>query len=101
MNLTRKARLDNRVLLAMGALQLLGAGTISCKGTQTAVDFTVRVGVDTCKEDSAAVPVENELVTLDCVSASGEGTVKVRFPRRAWWNIQARDVGNTPNVPGK
>lgn len=101
MSLARKVKFDNRVLLFVGVAQLLGGLTISCKGAKTSVDFTVKVGVDTCKEDRAAEPVDNEFVTLNCANVSGEGSVRVRFPRRAWWNIQVRDIGNTPSVPGK
>lgn len=90
-HLTRKGFVLGLSLLLFGCPQ----------GTKTAVDFTVKVGADTCKEDRAAEPVENEFVTLDCANVSGEGTVRIRFPRRAWWNIQTRDIGNTPTVPGK
>lgn len=89
MNLARKAVFI--LFLSLGA----------CKGSQTAVDFTVKVGADTCNEDRAAEPVDNEFVTLDCAKVSGEGSVRIRFPRRAWWDIKVRSIGNEPSVPGK
>lgn len=89
MNLTRKGFVLGLAFLLFGC------------PAKTAVDFTVRVGVDTCKEDRQAEPVENEYVTLDCTKVSGEGSVRVRFPRRAWWSMQARDIGNVPTLPGK
>lgn len=87
--------------LSRKALILVGLVLVSCKGAQTSVDFTVKVGVETCKEDRRAEPVENEYVTLDCANVSGEGAVRVRFPRRAWWGMVSRDAGVTPVVPGK
>lgn len=86
--------------LSRKALVLIGLILVSCKGAQTSVDFAVKVGVDTCKEDRRAEP-ENEYVTLDCASVSGEGAVRIRFPRRAWWGMVTRDAGVTPSVPGK
>lgn len=72
---------------------------LGCKGAQTSVDFTVRVGADSCKEDRDSGVDENEFVTLNCAKVDGEGTVRIRFPRREWWSIELRQ--SKPNVPGK
>lgn len=63
-------------------------------GTKTTVDFTVKVGADTCHDAGVAPPDEDSAV-IDCVKASGEGSVRVVFPRTLWLRMQA------PRTEGK
>ncbi len=75
------------VLLALSA-------SLSCQGAKTTVDFTVRVGADTCSDANVTPPDEDSTV-IDCVKASGEGTVRIVFPRTLWYRMKA------PRTEGK
>lgn len=70
------------------------------QGTKTTLDVGVRVGTDTCKEDRSA-PASNEYAFLDCADVSGEGRIRVQFPRTEWYTMRARAVGTVDAGPGK
>lgn len=80
-------------------------------GTKTSAEVGVSVKVDPahCREQRGAAPdasatdtlvVGNENVMLDCVALEGGGTIRISFPRKAWWAIRLADVGANPG-PGK
>jgi hypothetical protein len=82
--------LMHKVLVSGTALALLGCPP----GTKTTVDFTVKVGADTCRDAGVTSPDEDSAV-IDCVKASGEGSVRILFPRSLWYRMQA------PRTEGK
>lgn len=84
MSLTRKGFLLGLALLFFG-----------CKGARTTVDFTVRVGVESCHDAAGVAPPDEDSAILDCLKANGEGSVRVVFPRMLWLRMQA------PRTEGK
>lgn len=71
-----------------------------CKGAKTSLDFTVRVDPANCKErQNEAFGAQHEYAILDCLS--GEGNVKVVFPREEWHAMKHRAVGTVDAGPGK
>ena len=81
---------------------VLTAFLLGCPpGTKTVLEVGVKVDADHCKEDLSAPVPDNETVAVDCLSASGEGTIKVQFPRREWYNIVTYHRGLLDAGPGK
>ncbi len=76
-------------------------------GTQTAVEAGISATVDPahCQEakpDAGGDPAGPNTVALDCVNLGGTGTIRITFPRTAWWSIKlaSSDAGIDAG-PGK
>lgn len=66
---------------------LLGFVLLSGCGHVKAVETSLRVDADRCKE-AGDKPVDPESTWLDCISG-GEVTVRIELPRKAWHDMKA------------
>lgn len=95
------------VTALLSVLSIFVTVTTGCpQGTKTTVEAGLSANVDPahCQEvrgDAGEVPGQN--VALDCASLSGTGTIRIVFPRSAWWDIKiaSSDAGPADTGPGK
>lgn len=62
-----------------------------CARPQTTVELTAHVAADKCKDMGTSA--NRDLMDILCPRVDGTGSVKLTFPRRAWYAMQAEDAG--------
>lgn len=73
------------------AFTTFGSLALFCARPQTTVELTAHVTADKCKDMGTST--NRDLMDILCPRVDGTGSVKLTFPRRAWYAMQAEDAG--------
>jgi hypothetical protein len=97
-------RFRSFVMLTSLATSLL----VGCPaGTKTTVEAGIIATIDPskCSEvrpDAGAPAVSSgDTLLLDCANLTGSGTIRIEFPRKAWWDAKLSRVPSIDAGPGK
>ncbi len=86
---------NRRVFSVVASLTLFSTAIAMLTGCPQGAKTTVTAGVTATVDPAQCAEVRptggalsGDTVTLDCANLTGSGTIRIEFPRKAWWDAK-------------